>query len=283
MKKEDLLLVLTPFVLTALFLVVGYNILIQSTPEARVNLAANQNVVEFLDSKDVEPILPKSAFPDEPHGPIVTIPQNQASLKEIIEQADREQATVIYLIIPVQIEADDSLKLIGADSSNEQNLMNWSKKLIATAHQEGYQVITAVTFNATQTITNAQTFALTYSNFIEEWASMFNNYGVSSFTIGISLGHPLYSQISETDMSKLVATVVKKIESKYAGRLGINVCCTKNIDFNLSEFSYLVAIPTPEFPFFDMNKMLSTASQTYNLDKPLYYNRDKSQITDIQP
>lgn len=275
----DVGFVILPFVLTGLFIVVGYQILIQNTPEARINPLPDQETVELLEENDVVTITPQNERPVDLAGPIVTLPQTEAELEVALDQAQQTQASVIFLSVPVRLEADNSFVLEKVELSNEENLKRWAKLTISAAHQRGLHVILAMSLNASMTVKDPATFAVSYSSFVSEWASLANEYAVSFFIPGVTVGHPLYSEIDTENIDKILGTIQRKVREVYFGKFGLGLCCTDTVENNLTGVSLINLIPTPEYTFSDLNLVVTDLEQTYPFEFVTYYEPGGAQLT----
>jgi len=280
-KKEDVFFLLSPFVLTGLFIVFGYNVLIAQTPEARVNPPAG-NEVELLDSSDVSLVTSQVNLGETFEGPIVSVPRNSAQLENFIKGALETDASVVYISIPVVIKSDSQFLLMNVEDSSQENVVRWIKKTISTIHENNLNAVLSMTLNASTTIQDPAVFAISYSDFLEDWSSIANEYGVSIFNTGLTVGHPLYSQIAEEDMKRVISTVQKRIRATYAGNLGINLCCISELDYSLSSFNYLNVISTPEYPFVDLQAIVKDLTKDGRL-KVYYYDQGYQKITTNMP
>lgn len=283
-KKQDLLFIIFPFVLTAFFIVVGYNILIQSTPEARINPQFDESFVEILESGDIQIIPPQTSMPVDLEGVIVTVPQNQTVLVETLDKvSSNPEYNVVFLSLPVKLNPDHSLTLENLDGSNEENIKRWIKTFVSAAHDRKLHVVMAVTLNASMTIKDPATFAVNYSAFVKPWAELAHQLSVSFFSSGITVGHPLYSEIEQADMNKILGTIQRAIREKYYGKIGLGYCCSSDIDFNLSGTNFLNVITTPEFPFVDLEEAVQIQKEKYKIGMVFYYHRDQGVITSKMP
>jgi hypothetical protein len=283
-NKKDLVFILTPFLLTAVFIVIGYNILIQSTPEARINPKFDETFVEIIDSGDIEILPPQTEMPADLEGLIVAVPQNQTTLQETIEKVTTNpQHNVVYLALPVKLNDDNTFSLENLEGSNEENLKRWTKTFVSAAHDRKLHVVLAITLNASSTIKDPSLFAINYDAFIESWAGLANELSISYLYSGITVGHPLYSEIEDTDMNKILGTVQRSIREKYNGRIGLGYCCTQETNLNMSGTNFINVISTPEFPFIDLQEQIVAKRKKFNIGVVFYYNRDQGVITSSMP
>lgn len=283
MKREDIFFIVTPFIMTGLFLVFGYSVLVSQTPEARIGLNQGETTIEFLEESDIESVPPQVDFSAQISGPIVSVPKNRAELQYIFDTLVSDQTNTIYISVPITMKSDREFVLTDAASSNEENVMRWTEKLISQAHQQGYHVILGLTINAASTVQDPAVFAPVYGQFVEKWATLANESSVTALIPGITIGHPLYSQVTPADMDKILATIQTKIRQKYLGFIGVNLCCTTQLESNLNQFGFINVIPTPEFPFIDLEVLARQLEQNQNLDFVTYYDRDRNQVTYQMP
>lgn len=282
-KKEDLIFLLSPFLLTAVFLVIGYQILIQSTPEARINPEMDENTIVILENGDIDPVGTEVLIPSNIEGPIVPIPSNQDVLDKYINDAIEQQANTLVVSIPIQMIDDVTFVLSDIEGNNEENMRRWLKKTINQANQNNMHVMLSFSINASQTISQPQLFAQEYSKFIKGWMLLAQEFAVSFVSPGITANHPLYSQIELADQQKVINTVRVNIAKDYNGQVGIGYCCGTDLELELTGYRYVTLINTPEFPFVDMKPVVTAIENFDNPTNVYFLNRDKGLITSEQP
>lgn len=280
-NKTDITLLVSPFLLTAAFVFVGYSILIQNTPEARISPPAAQTQTEILEASDFQVITPSAPLIDSLSLMIVQVPDNQAALDNAIQLAANGQFQGLYLVLPISLNSDNSLILTQASSSSEENVTRWVKKTISTAHEHNLHVLLALTINAQTTVSDLPQFAANYNQFVPKWASLATEYGVAFFSPGITVGHPLYSNLSDQQLSQLLNLIQSTIRNKYSGRIGIGYCCATESRVQPGGYSFITAIPTPEFPLAELSSQITKFTSLYKMTYTFEYDRNSSQVTSI--
>lgn len=284
MTKQDLLFIAFPFLLTAILILIGYQILVSTTPEASITLPeTQQTLVEIIEDGNIERITPQAARPSVINGRIVSLPQNQELLDQAIDQTTAAGANTLYLSLAVTLNPDHTLQLTDQDNSSEENLIRWAKTTISAAHQNGLHVILAPTINASQTISDPVVFMQNFTEFLTTWSGLATEYGVTFFSPGVTLGHPLYSQLTDTQRATLLQQTERSIRAKYSGLLGINICCTITPPTNIGSFAYATIIPTPEYNFTDMAPVIDRLTTSDSVQHVLLYDRNNSRVTGTNP
>lgn len=277
MKKEDLVLIISPFVLTFIFLTFGYLILIRQTPEAKIGLfGGNQDEIVFLQESEMMSVAPKSSFPEEFEGLIATLPQNYVLLDQIIERANSRGAEVVLLNVPVTLESDEVIYLTGAQYSSKQNVLRWLRQTISILHEEGLSVILNVNLNASQTISDPAVFSTVYVDLLSEIADVANQVSVPKIMTGVTVGHPLYSQLETEDVSRILATIDERVGEVFLGNMGFGLCCAEEFNVTARSFDSVMLIPTPEYSFALLGKQAQEYKNTGVVRRIYYYDRDRS-------
>ena len=277
MKKEDIAIITTPFILTALLVVFGYNLLISSTPEARLTLPPEQNNVEILDSADLKTVLNAAPTPQQINANITVLPQNRTQLAAAINTA-LESNQALYLTVPLTISPDGTLELTGVHDSSRENLINWAKKTINTAHENNIFVMMALSINASATINDSEAFLTQYQPILSTWSKLATEYKVSYFSPGITASHPVYSEYTPQEFQKLLANTIKTARTGYQGKLGISVCCTDVAPQLPLGFNYSILVPTAEFDLPVLLPIASTLKSTRQIPQAFQYNRGQQQV-----
>lgn len=273
MKRQDLVFILSPFLLTSILIVLGYQILIGNTPEGRLTLPPESTNIEILQDGNVKVVTPTTELPLELSMAIHPIPNNTPQLDQLMTLSTQAGATGIYFTLPVTVNSDNTLELTDADKSSEENIIRWAKRSISLAHQNGLHVTLAVTLNATSTINDYQTFSQSLNTLIPKWASLATEYGVSFFSPGITLGHPLYSELTSVQVSQLLSSTQRSIRQEYNGRIGVGLCCQLETNINPGGYNFITIIPTPEITFDDLQLPATNLAAIQNMLHLFHYDR----------
>ena len=279
MNKQDLIFILSPFILTGIFIVLGYNILVSQTPEASITIPETEETYAEILEEDISPTKAQIPAIDSVKGYIQPVPQAQQLLDTAIATAKANDINTIYFTIPVKLTADMNLELSEKDSSSEENIIRWTKKSINTAHEAGYQTWLAMTINASQTVSDPVTFANNYNEFIATWAGLATEYNVHAFVPGITISHPLYGELTPEEMNTFLTTAERSIRRKFSGILAVNICCTTEIPANTAGFNAITIIPTPEYTFSDMGPIVVHFQQSGEMADILLYDRSIQVVT----
>ncbi|MFC1748557.1 hypothetical protein ACFL2V_07090 [Pseudomonadota bacterium] len=280
-KLENITIISLPFILTSVLLVVGYNILISTTPEANIAPPADQSTTEILTKSDFPTNPPSKPYSNQITLVIATVPDNTPALNQITSLAVSAQADGIYLSLPIAVNPDNSLTLSQATSSSEENVMRWVKKTISTANQKQLHTTLALTLNAQTTITDSKTFSTNLNEFIIPWASLATEYSIRFFSPGITMGHPLYSNLTNQEFNQLLSTVQSTIRKKYSGQIGVGMCCSISPDFRPGGYTFITAISTPEFTLPDLLPQINLYTKTYNMKHTFEYNRETQKVLQV--
>lgn len=284
MNRQDLVFIISPFILTSIFLVMGYLILIRQTPEAQIGLfGGREDEIIMLDETEVIAIKPTTDLPQEFTGVVANLPQNYVLLDKIINTAKRQKAQVVFLNIPVAVESDSQFSETDAQVSNQVNILRWAQVAISQMHEQGFHVILAMTLNAKDTVKDPALFAHRYVDVLEPWAGVANETGASYLMTGITVGHPLYSEIEPLDVSRILATVREKIKPRYIGHLGFSYCCTREFEIIATGFDVVNLIPTPEFAFALLQPQANEYVEDSIANQIFYYDRDRSLVLTTAP
>lgn len=273
-SRQDLVFLLSPFLLTAVLVVVGYRILVSTTPEASIFVPEMEAPVEILTDGNIEPVTPSTALPDLVVGRIQPLPERQVELDTRLNQAKDGKDTMVYLSIPLTLRADGSVVLNNADRSSEENIIRWTKTTINAFHRQGYHVTLALTLNAETTVTDPATFVAAYGPFLTRFAAIASEYAVNYFGTGLTVGHPMYSSLTAEEANQILVTLGRQARKTYSGRLGVGLCCQTQVSPALGDYSFATLIGTPEVPETALTPLAeSLATQFKWQTKPLYYNR----------
>jgi len=281
MNRSDLIFIVSPFLLTALFVVFGYQILIRQTPEARITTPSEQAQAEILTDNDFEVIKPSTPLPPDLKFAIQSVPQNTTAFNQLFETSQARQANAIYLTIPVTIKPDHSLELANQNISSQENIVRWIKKTLSTAHQAGYHTALAMTLNASATISDLSAFTDNYLKFIPPWSALANEFGTSFFFPGITVGHPLYIDQTDAQISQLLLVTQRTLRPHFGGSLGVGLCCQTTSAVSSQGYNFIVAIPTPETPFIALQPLLTHSSDIYGMKHTFNYDRDSQLVTTV--
>jgi len=281
LSKNNLVIITIPFVLTGLLIIVGYQLLTAGTPEAKVTIPQQSSQIEILTEDITDIIQPTNPTPKQIIAKIQTVPDNRAQLAEAINTALNTSANTIYLSLPVNVGADSSLVLANVDASSEENISRWVKKTANTAHQNGLHVILALTLNASTVINSPDSFAQNYQSFVVKWAKLATEFGISFLNSGITVGHPVYSNLSALQFNQLLKASEHSLRQYYTGKIGVGICCNLNSQATPSGFNFVVIIPTDNVP---ASLILPTASQTaaaYQMTHIFSYDRTAGQVIQV--
>lgn len=280
-KKQDLIFIAFPFVLTFVFLYLGYQLLMNQNTEASIEMPQDQKNVEILSDGDIEVVRPQVGAPERIEGPIITLPQNKAQLANVLKTAIDTSATVIYFSVPYTLKDDGTLELTGVHNSSKENILRWAKKSVSDAHKNNLQVVLALTLNATTTISDPVAFSQKYSEEIETWAVLASEYSVGYFSTGITSGHPVYSKLTPTQMAQLSRTVFLAVREKFTGIVGLGLCCSAEPVRPPSGFGFAVVIPTPEVTYIETTP--DELSEELGVSQVFFYDRVRSRVVPNAP
>lgn len=283
-KQPEIWLFSLPIFLTIFFTVLGYQILVSHTPEASIFQAGpGGDIVQYLNDSDVEPSN-QPAMPDRLNGPIVAVPRNETQLVSILDLAERQDATLVYLTVTLDMDPNYRITLAGTTDNSPKNIHLWTKRTISQLHQNGYQTVLAFTLNAQAPVSDPAEFANSYDQFLKDWMLTTRNYQVAFVMPGITLGHPIYQNVSGEDMERIFATIRNRSGGQSDASFLAGYCCTARFDdLNLTGYQGLVLIPTPEFPFLELEPQAATISQENQFDWQFYYDRDRNLFLDQRP
>lgn len=284
-SKEDLGIVTFPFILTALLVVMGYQILIKQTPEARISIPKADTTVEIIRSGDSGPI---PAPPESANGVqmvIANLPQNSSQLSTLIDRAKTNGANAVYLSLPITMSADHSLKVDFVDQSSQDNVDKWLRKTTIELHKAGLRTLVAFTINSSTTVSDFPTF---YKNYMElmksDWIKTIAAYNVSFFFPGITMGHPLYTELTPAQMRELVVRTNQTLRTNYQGEIGIGLCCRSEIPTNyLFGYNFALVIPNQDAVATVLSPIAEKLKTTHNFSHTFYYKRDNMTATTNLP
>lgn len=285
MKKEDWVFIISPFILTWIFLTIGYLILIRQTPEAKIGIfeSGREDEVILLEEKDMR-TSPRAVEVGSDYVAFsATLPQNYLLVDRIIERAKSQKAQVIFINIPVKFESDSYQYFEQAELSSQVNVLRWLRQTIAILHEEDFAVVVNLTLNSAVTITDPALFAHSYAKLVQPVADVLQETQVRQFFTGITVGHPIYSKLQVRDVSRIMATVKEKAQERYVGRLGYGFCCTDEFELVASGFDGILLIPTPEYGY---NKMLLQVDEYLKAglgNQVLYLDRDRPLVLTQMP
>jgi len=280
-SRTDLTLIATPFILTALLVVIGYNILIKSTPEARINPPKPLEKAQILTNTTFPQTPPQSPVPDNPNMLIATNPDAQHELDDLLKNAQEAGVDTIYLVIPIKVSEDEPFQLSQAIDSNHQNVLAWVKKNVSTLHGAGYHVTLAPTLNATTTIINPVDFMAQYRQLFLDLAGIANEFSVSFFYTGITVGHPVYSALPDLGRQYILTQINQTLKPVFTGNTGVGYCCNLEPKVTLVGQQFLMLIPTPENPLDSLMPQAQIYRQNHELKFLFTYDRDQSRVNTL--
>lgn len=278
LNTKDIVLVTLPFVVTGLFIVVGYNLLIANTPEAAIAPPEVNDSVEILLDGQIEKVAPPEWNKSAADLLIVTLPQNQSQLADILIQAENKKLQGLYVTVPLRLKDDDSVELADEHKSSRENLIRWARTTISDAHRNNLLVSVALTLNASKTIADAEMFMASYLPILEEWSGLAREYGAEIFVTGLTLGHPVYSDLSPVQLEKFLNASQKIARDKFGPESGGGICCRQESPIKASNLGIMLVIPTPEFSEQSLANFEEQIRKTNQLEYRLLYNRETQTV-----
>lgn len=276
--SENSILIIIPFALSAAFITFGYTILAATTPEARVAPNIHQAQAEIITEDDYQHTAPNVPRPEVIKPYYAQLPEMQLKLDQIIENAQEAQANTIYFSMPVTIKDDHTVEPTTVHQTSIENLTRWVKKSISTAHQNDLHAVFALNYNASTTISDYNLFQTNLSEFLHHWAVEVNQVSVSYFNLGLTIGHPIFSNLPESQVNSLLANAQQTVRRDYVGQLGVNFCCQANSQVSPKGFTFLVAIPTPEFDQSALIPQIQTFQANNSISQIFFFDRESKQL-----
>ena len=271
--KQELTFILTPFLATFLFVILGYNILISQTPEARINPIKTESDTEVIEDGNIPVVSPTVGFPSEVSAKISTLPQNQDTLEKIVAEAKQNNQNTILLNIPIVAETGQIFVDQLAQNSSPENVLRWGKRSLAYIHDSQLNAILALSISAKQPVANAKDFTHALSPHIQSWSSLASEYGVSFFHPGIIIAHPMFNQISDEDMTRVLVTVHRDTRKNYTGNIGFSLCCAEESAVIPAGYLFQTIVPTPEFTTVQLENIATQFIEEYKIANTFVHNQ----------
>ena len=285
LSKEDFGIVVFPFLLTAALIVLGYQILVRQTPEARLSLPPADNTVEIIRSGEFSPVSPPTTTPQTVQFVIGSLPQNSSQLTNLIDRAKTTGANAVYLSLPLTMGSDHSLKVDYIDKSSQDNVEKWLKRTTIALHQQGFHTLLALTINASTTISDYAAFEKNYLALMNSnWMDIAAAYHVSFLFPGITVGHPLYSQLTPPQMSQLVIRTNQALRQTYQAQIGIGLCCQTDPPTNyLFGYNFALVIGNQDVATSVLSPIAESLKPKHRFSHVFYYLRDSMTATSSIP
>lgn len=229
MKRNDIILILLPFVLSGVIIFGHFYYLNQQNPQAHSRPLITRNRVESIDAQGLVPIPPPD-FPKELVGVVQEIPTNRKQLSELLSLAESQGANTLLFTLGMTIDNSGDLIIPKAIESSEEMLVRWTKKSASQAHERGFHTYLIFLFIEEPTIEDIEKFQVQFEGYIKRWASMAEEYHIALFDPGIVLGHYTFNSLESDELTRLLTNVERTTRKYYTGRIGIGMCCkTTNI------------------------------------------------------
>lgn len=245
MKREDLILVIAPFLISGLIIFGHYQFLINQNPDAHSRPLITRNRVQQISSEDLRPISPDTPLPKNISGITSEIPTNNNQLQELFTKLKTQDNNTLALIIGITIDANGDLIIPKALESSEEMLIRWTKKTVSEAHQAGYHTYLSFTMVEEPAIKDYEKFIKQLGAYIERWTSFAQEYYVAFFDPGIIIGHPTFEALSKEQRNNLVSFGEQKTRETFTGRIGIGVCC-KEVDIDPHGYNHILILSRSE-------------------------------------
>jgi len=130
-------------------------------------------------------------------------------------------------MIPIGLKLDQQGNLVFAQAleSSEEMLGRWCKKTASDLHSRGLHVYLSLMLIENPQIENWDKFKKDLFSLIEKWGSIAQEYHISFFDPGITLGQSSFQSLAQEDLQSLVIAAERKTREVYTGRIGIGICC----------------------------------------------------------
>lgn len=225
MKQQNFILITLPFVLSAILIFGHYRFLASQNPQAHSKPLITTVRIQSLNDSELAPIAPDAPFPQAVVGAMHQIPTSRSQLKSLLDLMISQKANTLLLRVGMIITPDGNLILPQGSESSEETLLRWAKKTISDAHKAGLHTYVALMFVEQPLITDTTRFSAQLKQLIERWASMAQEYHVTFFDPGITLGHLSYHSLPQENLQIFITEIERKTREIYSGRIGIGVCC----------------------------------------------------------
>jgi hypothetical protein len=235
MKREDILLISLPFLLSAIIVFGHYKFLVSQNPQAHSKPLITTKLIQSLSESELEPVSPQASFPNIVVGAMHEIPTSRSQLEQLLNLIESQKANTLLLRVGMKISSDGVLILPQAAESSEETLLSWTKKTVSEAHKVGLHSYVALMFIEEPLIADPSYFSTQLKQLIERWASLAQEYHVTFFDPGITLGHLSYHNLPQDNLQIFVTEIEHKTREIYTGRIGIGVCCRPS---NISSRGY---------------------------------------------
>lgn len=225
MRKGDLLLIGLPFLLSAAIIWAHYSFLSRANPQAHSRPLITTRLVQTLRPSEIKPLPPQAPFPSPLLGILADIPTSRKELQDLLDRVKSEGANTLVLRVGMTLTADGNLILAQAAETSEETILTWTKKTVADAHAQGLHTYLVLMFVEGPAISDPARFAGQLKSSIERWANSAQEYFVTFFQPGITLGHPTYESLPPDKLQIFVTEIERQTREFYTGRLGIGLCC----------------------------------------------------------
>lgn len=225
MKRQELFLIITPFFLSVVIIFGHYLFLVSQNPQAHSKPLITTKLVQSLKESELEPVPPQAPFPDSVVGVMHEIPTSRKQLQELLTLMRSQGANTLLLRVGMTLSPDGNIILPQAAETSEETILRWTKKTVSDAHKAELHTYVALMFVEEPLITDPGKFSNQLKQLIERWANMAQEYHVSFFQPGITLGHPSYLSLSHDKLAIFITEIEHATRELYTGRIGIGICC----------------------------------------------------------
>lgn len=280
MNKKDIFLIVTPFFLASLFIFGHYRFLATQNPQAHQRPIITTNRVQTLKDSELIPIPPQAPFPNQLVGVMHEVPTSKKQLTELIELITSQQANTLFIKVGLILTADGNIIIKQAAESSEDTILRWTKKTIRDAHQAGIHTYLSLVFIEEQPISDIVKFADQLSSLVERWAAMAQEYYVTFFDPGLTLGYPVFNKIPPEQLKTLIVKMERKTREIYTGRIGIGYCCGPQTTYARG-YNQIVIITRSADQQNELTKQAEFDAKSYQVEHIYLLDLDTQRLTTI--
>lgn len=280
MKRDDILLITIPFLLSAVIIFGHYFILSKQNPQVHSKPLITREYVEMIDTTNLKAVSPPQ-LPKQIIGVVHELPANNKQLKELFNLATQEQVNALILTLGLTIDAENNLIIPKAIESSEEMLLRWTKKTISEAHQLGLHTYLVFLFIEEPVINDLDSFKNQYAALIKRWASLAEEYHISFFNPGITIGHGTFRSLVKKDMQQLLTLIEQTIRKFYTGRIGIGLCC-QTIDVSPRGYNQILVISSQGTISEEIKKQVLNVAAQSSVEHVFFLDLDRQRLTTLK-
>jgi hypothetical protein len=245
MKKEDITLLLIPFLMSALIIFGHYRLLVGTNPNAHSRPLIGYSTVQSLDEKDLTPQAPTTTLPKEPIGIMSEIPTNSKALTDIKDRLSSNASNILILRVGIKINSLGKLIVTRTEEVEDKTLIRWLKKTASEIQAKGYHIYLLFNLEEDPIIQDFDAFLKDYSEILATWSDVAQQYFISFLDPGLFIGSQSYESLPNEIKEQLKKSSEQIIRKYYTGRIGIEMCCNV-VETNTAGYNYLSVLSVNE-------------------------------------